>query len=136
MLFEFSNILIALFLSIFFVFSMLFVSRIIRPKAHNEIKLSTYECGEPPIGGAWARFNFRYYILALLFVIFDVEIAFVFPCAVVFKKWVASGSGLIVFLELFFFMVVLLFALLYAWRKGDLEWFKRIEQEGDDGQNP
>ncbi len=126
MLFEFSAILIALVLSIFFVFAMLFASWILRPKDYNDIKLSTYECGEKPIGEAWARFNFRYYILALLFVLFDVEIAFVYPCAVVFKKWVANGSGLLVLGELFFFMFVLLFALLYAWKKGDLEWFKQI----------
>ena len=126
MLFEFANILVALFLSIFFVFAMLFASKILRPKSDNPIKLSTYECGEEPVGEAWNRFNFRYYILALLFVVFDVEIAFVYPCAVNFKEWVKGGKGMVVFLELFFFMLILMFALIYAWRKGDLEWFKGI----------
>jgi NADH-quinone oxidoreductase subunit A len=126
MLFEFTNIFIAILLSVFFVFFMLFASKILRPKADNPIKLSTYECGEEPVGEAWNRFNFRYYILALLFVVFDVEIAFVYPCATVFKKWVLAGNGMIVFLELFFFMAILLLALVYAWRKEDLEWFKGI----------
>ena len=126
MLFGFANILVALLLSIFFVFFLLSLSTILRPVDPHSVKLTTYECGEEPIGEAWARFNFRYYILALLFVIFDVEIAFVYPCAVVFKKWIASGKGMIVFTELVFFMSILLFALVYAWKKGDLEWFKEL----------
>jgi len=132
MLFEFANILVTLFLSIFFVFLLLFTSKILRPVDPNSVKLSTYECGEQPIGEAWARFNFRYYILALLFVIFDVEIAFIYPCAVVFGKWVKNGVGLVALFELFFFMFVLLLALFYAWKKGDLEWFKKItaDREG------
>lgn len=136
MLFNFANILVALFLSVFFVFFMILAAKILRPHNPDEVKLTTYECGEAPIGDAWARFNFRYYVLALLFVIFDVEIAFVYPCAVVFKEWVNSGFGMIVFFELFFFMSILLFALLYAWKKGDLDWFKQISVGGDDGTDP
>lgn len=126
MLFEFSNIAVSLFLSVFFVLFLLVFSKILRPVDKNDLKLSTYECGEEPVGQAWARFNFRYYILALLFVIFDVEIAFIYPCAAIFREWVDKGMGSIVFIEIFFFMTVLFLALVYAWKKGDLEWFKKI----------
>lgn len=78
---------------------------------------STYECGMPPVGDSWIQFNVRYYLIALLFVIFDVEAIFLFPWAVVFRE-----LGVIAFLEMGVFLGVLILGLAYAWRKGALEW--------------
>ena len=77
----------------------------------------TYESGMEPIGGAWIQFNIRYYMFALVFVIFDVETVFLYPWAVAFHR-----LGLLAFIEALVFIAILVVALAYAWRKGALEW--------------
>jgi len=89
----------------------------VRPTKANPVKYETYECGMETIGGRWTRFNFRYYMYALLFIIFDVEVVFIYPWAVRFNK-----LGLFALVEMIVFLVILLAAWGYAWRKGDLEW--------------
>ncbi|MBI4234020.1 MAG: NADH-quinone oxidoreductase subunit A [Chloroflexi bacterium] len=89
----------------------------IRPQKPNPVKSETYECGMETIGGRWQQFNFRYYLLALLFVVFDVEVVFLYPWAVHFKK-----LGLFAFLEVLVFVLVLVLGWVYAWRKRALEW--------------
>src|SRR6202158_970553 len=79
-------LLIFLFIAVFFVFFHLVLGKLIRPARPDPEKLSIYECGEPAIGSAWIQFDLRFYVVALLFVIFDVEVAFFFPWAVVFGK--------------------------------------------------
>jgi NADH-quinone oxidoreductase subunit A len=113
-----------------FVFITLTLGRIIRPHNPTADKVSTYECGERPIGEAWMQFNPRFYLIALIFLIFDVEIAFIFPVATVFRRYVESGVGWLAFAELFIFMAVLLLGLIYVWSKGDLHWVKRIDHRG------
>ena len=113
-----------------FVFLTLTFGRIFRPHNPSADKNSTYECGERPIGEAWMQFNPRFYLVALIFLIFDVEIAFIFPVAAVFKSFIAGGAGLLVFVELFIFMALLLVGLVYVWHKGDLHWVKRIDRTG------
>jgi NADH:ubiquinone oxidoreductase subunit 3 (subunit A) len=92
---------------------------VIRPSRHSEEKLTTYECGENPTGSAWIQFNVRFYVFALIFVIFDVEAAFLLPWAVVFRE-----LGRLAFLEGLVFIAILAVALAYVWRKGDLEWVR------------
>lgn len=105
-----------------FVILNLFLARLLRPHAPNEKKLSSYECGEEAIGSAWVQYNFRYYIFAIIFVAFDVEVLFFFPWAVVYNSMIASGMGVFAFMEMLIFMVVIALALVYAWRKGVLKW--------------
>lgn len=126
--FNFAGLLFLLLASFLFVFGILTLGRIFRPDTPNPGKEEIYECGERPIGDAWMQFNPRFYLIALIFLIFDVEIAFVFPVATVFKRYVANGNGLLVFVELFVFMAILLLGLIYVWRKGDLAWVKQIRQ--------
>ena len=90
-------------------------------------KLATYESGEEAIRTAWFNFNPRFYLVALVFLIFDVEIAFIFPVAAVFKRWVTDGHGGRALLELFGFVAVLLLGLAYVWKKGDLEWIRTLD---------
>ena len=82
-------------------------------------KLISYECGEIPEGSAWVQFNIRFYVIALIFLIFDVEIVFLFPWAVVYQDF-----GLLAFIEAFIFVIILVVGFIYVWAKGDLDWVK------------
>ena len=116
--------LIAIFAVVAFIVptSMLLLSWLLsrirlRPHKPSPIKLDTYECGMQLMGGRWGQFNFRYYMYALLFVIFDVEVVFIFPWAVRFNQ-----LGLFALLEMLAFILILVLGWAYAWRKQDLEW--------------
>lgn len=110
-----------------FVLVSMIVGQFIRPNNTYAEKRETYECGEAPVGPAWFNFNPRFYIVALIFIIFDVEIAFIYPVATVFRKWVGQGQGMFAFMEIFVFVAILLLGLVYVWVKGDLEWIRAIK---------
>lgn len=129
MLFHFGNVLIFLIVGAGFVFVSLTLGSLLRPHVPNQIKQMTYECGEIVTEDAWVNFNIRFYVLALLFIIFDVEIAFMLPVAVVFKQWIKDGSGALALAEIAVFILILLLGLVYAWIKGDLEWVKKVVRE-------
>ena len=93
MLFDFANVLVFTALGLGFVGVNLLIGKLLRPANPQTRKLSTYECGEPSTGSAWVNFNIRFYLVALVFIIFEVEIAFVFPVAAVFRRWVEGGAG-------------------------------------------
>jgi NADH-quinone oxidoreductase subunit A len=112
-----------------FVLVALLASRLVRPDNPTPAKSLTYECGEVPLGKAWFNFNPRFYIVALIFLIFDVEIVFMFPIAAVFRDWVAAGMAGAAIAEIFVFVAILLVALVYVWVKGDLDWVKQIRQD-------
>ena len=92
-------------------------TKILGPGAGGPERRTTYESGMEPIGGAWIQFNIRYYMFALVFVVFDVETVFLYPWAVAF-----SLLGVLAFVEALVFIAILVVALVYAWRKGALEW--------------
>ena len=126
MYFHFANVLVFFVLGIVLAGALLGLGRLVRPSNPFAAKLATYECGEPPTGSAWINFNIRFYLIALVFVIFDVEIAFVYPVTVAFRDYVLQGKGLLVLSELFVFMGILFVGLIYVWAKQDLEWLKRV----------
>lgn len=126
--FDFAQVLVFMAIAVGFVLAALTLSRIVAPKVPNADKGEVYECGERPIGDAWFNFNPRFYIIALIFVIFDVEIALTFPVAVVFRAWRESQAGFIALAELSVFMAVLIAGLFYAWRNGDLDWIKKVSK--------
>jgi NADH:ubiquinone oxidoreductase subunit 3 (subunit A) len=95
----------------------LLLAWLLRPAKPNPIKSSTYECGVETQGDAWVQFKVQYYIYALVFVIFDIEVIFLFPWAVAFNK-----LGLFAFVEMLIFLAILVVGLAYAWGKGVLEW--------------
>ncbi len=131
MLFNLANILVFWGLALGFLIVTLTIGRILRPQVPDSEKLSIYECGEKPITQAWFNFNPRFYIVALVFLIFDVEIAFTYPVGTVFRRWVEEGNGMFAFLELFVFIGILALELAYVWRKGDLEWLRQVVTEKD-----
>ncbi len=119
MLFDFAGVAVFLVFGCLFVCFNLLLSRLIQTRNPHPGKLSTYECGELPIGSGWIQFNIRFYVIALVFLIFDVEVVFLFPWAVVFKN-----LGVFAFVEMMIFVGMLLVGLAYVWGKGDLEWDK------------
>lgn len=126
---EFGKILLFLVGGALFVLIALLVSRAIRPHRPNPEKLSTYESGEEPQGTALIQFNLRFYILALIFLLFEVEIIFLFPWATILaedKRMVLTGGdwGVYAFVEMLFFILILALGLAYAWVNGHLDWVK------------
>jgi len=100
-----------------FVIVTMVLSNIIAPRKRTKEKLQTYESGEAPIGSAWVQYPLGFYIFALLFVAFDVDIVFIIAWAVIFKQLSFFG-----FFEILFFILVLALGLVYAWRKGVIRW--------------
>src|SRR5262252_1908485 len=129
MYFDFANVLVFFLLAFVLCGLMLGLGILLRPANPSVGKLSTYECGEPPSGPAWINFNIRFYLIALVFVIFDVELAFVYPVVTVFRDWIARGQGAFALAEIAVFVGILAVGLVYVWVKGDLEWLKRIPTE-------
>ncbi len=102
---------------------MFATSRLLSSRRRSEAKLTTYECGIPATEYSWSNISLRFYIFAIMFLIFDVEAVFLFPWAVVFLEQNALGNP-VPFYAMMLFLGVLFFALIYAWRKGVLEWQK------------
>ena len=100
-----------------FVVAAMVASNILAPRTRTKEKLQTYESGETPIGSAWVQYPLGFYIFALLFVAFDVDIVFIIAWAIIFKQLSFFG-----FFEILFFILVLALGLVYAWRKGVIRW--------------
>ncbi len=144
MYFDFANIFVFLAFGAFFVvLNVSILSRILRPTVREEAKLTTYECGETPVGSGWVRFDIRFYTVALIFLIFDVEVAFLYPWAVLFQQarrdgvrdWAAGATNeptayaAFLFAEALVFLGILVVGFIYVWAKGDLSWIKASDQE-------
>jgi NADH-quinone oxidoreductase subunit A len=126
---EFGEALLFIVGGLLFILITLFVSRLIRPNRPNPEKLATYESGEEPITSAWTQFNIRFYIIALIFILFEVEIVLLFPWSTVFadKKLMEETHGQWGWLaatEAVIFIAVLGLGLAYAWVNGFLDWIK------------
>lgn len=112
-------VMVAIFIGIgiFLPIAALTIGRLLRPNKPLPEKLTTYESGNEPVGAGQVRFNIRYYLFALMFVIFDVETVFLYPWAVAYRK-----LGLFALVEMIVFVVLLLVGLIYAWKKKVLQW--------------
>jgi NADH-quinone oxidoreductase subunit A len=126
--FEFGAVLVFAIVAVGFAFGGITLSRLIGPKFPNAEKASIYECGERPIGVAWFNFNPRFYLVALVFVIFEVDIALTFPVVAVYRRWAEASPTLAwtAFAELMLFVGILVAGLAWVWAHGDLEWVKNI----------
>jgi len=102
------------------------MQKLLAPNNPYARKLMPYECGEPPTGKAWINFNVRFYLIALIFVIFEVEVAFLYPVAAVYLDWIKRGQRLYVMGEILIFLGILMVGLIYVWVKHDLEWLKKV----------
>jgi NADH-quinone oxidoreductase subunit A len=124
MVLQFANVLVFLAVGVLFLVFSLTLSSLIRPSKYSAEKMMPYECGENPVGSPWIQFNIRFYVFALIFIVFDVEAAFLIPWAVVFKK-----LGMVAFVEGLIFIGILAVGLAYVWAKGDLQWVRPEERE-------
>jgi NADH-quinone oxidoreductase subunit A len=115
---EYGTVLAFLAVALLLGFTALGVNRLLMPFRPNPVKNATYECGNEPAGTAQIRYNVRFYVFALLYVVFAVEAAFLFPWAVVYREI----QGMLPLVEAVVFLGILVIALAYAWRKGALKW--------------
>ena len=116
---DFGTIFIFILMGIVLVYLPLLIQKLIAPNNPNPDKLATYECWEESEASAWVQFNIRFYVVALIFLIFDVEVVFLFPWAVVF-----NDLGILAFIEMGIFLTILLIGLAYVWKRADLDWVK------------
>ena len=115
---------ILLSIAIAVVFSLLFVwlSKAFGPSRPSATKEAVYECGMPPIGTAHQRFSVKFFLVAVLFILFDLEAVFIYPWAVVFKEFVENGMGLYILMEMGFFIFILFLGWFYVLKRGALDW--------------
>lgn len=133
---EFGEVLLFIVGGILFVILSFLVSRLIRPNRPNDQKLATYESGEEAISTAWTQFNIRFYIVALIFILFEVELVFLFPWATIFarEELMDQTNGLwgwFSLIEMIIFILVLALGLAYAWVNGLLDWVKPEQKPTD-----
>lgn len=114
---DYIPVLFSLLLGALIVGTMTNLNRLLGPRASSEVKGEAFECGNEPTGPGWGRFSVKFYLVAILFILFDVEVVFLYPWAVVYRE-----LGLLGLAEMLFFLTVLLVGYAYAWRKGALEW--------------
>lgn len=124
----FGEVLLFIIAGVIFILLTMFLSRLIRPNRPNPEKLATYESGEETIGSAWTQFNVRFYVVALIFLLFEVEIVFLFPWSTVYADATLikedSSWGWFAMSEMVMFIGVLALGLAYAWKNGFLDWVK------------
>jgi NADH-quinone oxidoreductase subunit A len=126
--FHFSVVLAFALVAVLFALGGITASRVIAPRLPSAEKSSIYECGERPVGVAWFNFNPRFYLVALVFVIFEVDIALTFPVVAVYRRWVESTPlrAWSALFELLAFTLILVVGLGWVWARGDLEWVKKL----------
>ena len=128
-------VLILMGIGAIMVLGAILVGSLLRPNKPNKLKTTAYECGEAPVGTAWSNFNVRFYVVSLIFIIFDVEGALMFPVAVVFRDFNKIGAGGVVVGSFLIFILVLILGVVYCWNKGDLDWVKSFQPSHKKGQN-
>src|ERR1700751_3997777 len=129
MYFQFGVALALAIIGIGFMAAMFGIQKFLGPNKSYLRHLTPYECGEPPTGKAWINFNVRFYLIALIFVVFEVEVAFLYPVAAVYLDWIRSGRRLYALSEILVFLLILFVGLVYVWVKHDLEWVKKVPVE-------
>jgi NADH-quinone oxidoreductase subunit A len=120
-IFNYGNVLVFAIAATLFVTVTMLVSRLLQPSVYDTEKLTSYECGMRPVGSAWVQFSIRFYLVALAFIVFDVEILFLFPWSVVF-----TAAGIAALVKMGIFIAILLLGLAYAWQRSDLDWVKQV----------
>jgi NADH-quinone oxidoreductase subunit A len=122
---EYLPLVILLVIAIVLGFLLANLSRLVGPLRPNKVKESVYESGMDPVGSAHDRFKVKFYMVAMLFILFDIEVVFMYPWAVNFKTLSlldSTGTGLFPFIEMLVFVVILFVGYIYIWKKGGLEW--------------
>jgi len=119
---DYTTVAVFLLAGVLLVAAAVFTARLVAPRRPSLLKSTPYESGIEPIGGGWNQSHIRYYVFALLFLVFDVEAVFIFPWAVSTEYFKSIGNGALVFFEMVAFVLILFLGLIYAIRKGVLRW--------------
>jgi NADH-quinone oxidoreductase subunit A len=122
MLAPYIPIAVLVILSIVFGFLIIIIGNLFGPRRNTARKLMPYESGMNPIGPGTRRIPVHFYLVAVLFILFDIEIIFIIPWAVILRQFAAENHGVFALLEMAIFIIILLVGLVYAWKKGALEW--------------
>ncbi|MBB15284.1 NADH-quinone oxidoreductase subunit A [Candidatus Poribacteria bacterium] len=122
MLIDYLPVLLLIVFSVIFAAINLSATHLLGPREPNKSKLSVYESGVQPVGNTRQRFSIRFDLIAMLFIIFDIEAIFLYPWALVFKKFIKDGMGSFILIEMLVFIGILLIGYIYAWKKGGLSW--------------
>lgn len=109
----------------------MFLSHVVGQRKSTRTKLMPYECGKDPVGSARERFSVKFYLIAMIFILFDIEVIFLLPWAVVFKTLKAQGLGTLAYVEMMTFVALLLIGFVYVWKKGLFDWGERARVEAE-----
>ncbi|MCL5270907.1 MAG: NADH-quinone oxidoreductase subunit A [bacterium] len=125
---QFAAVLVFIVLGCLFVFGNLLLGSLVRPSKFGKDKMAVYECGEPTIGPSWIRFNSRFYTIALVYLLFDVEVVVLLPAGLVLKELGAAGYGIAALVAILVFLIVLALGLAYEWFWGNLDWIRHTDE--------
>ena len=114
-----------------FAVSNILLSQLVGQRKATRTKLMPYECGKDPVGSARERFSVKFYLIAMIFILFDIEVIFLVPWAVVFKSLVAEGLSTLAYVEMMLFVALLFVGYIYVWRKGAFDWGERARREAE-----
>ena len=114
-----------------FAVGNIILSQLVGQHKATRTKTMPYECGKDPVGSARERFSVKFYLIAMVFILFDIELIFLIPWAVVFRRFMAEGLGTLIYVEMMLFVVLLLVGYVYVWKKGLFEWGAQARQEAE-----
>ena len=128
---DYFPILLMLVFSAGFAVTQVLMSQFVGQQKRTRTKLMPYECGKDPVGSARERFSVKFYLIAMIFILFDIEVIFLIPWAVVFRSFSIAGAGSLVYVEMMLFIVFLLVGYVYVVRKGAFDWGDRARIEAE-----
>ena len=126
---QYLPILLMFIVAIGFACVNIMLSQLVGQRKQTRTKLMPYECGKDPVGSARERFSVKFYLIAMIFILFDIEVIFLVPWAVVFKAFRDGGLSTLIFVEMMLFIALLLVGYVYVWKKGVFEWGDRARRE-------
>lgn len=107
------------------------LSQLVGQRKRTRTKLMPYECGKDPVGSARERFSVKFYLIAMIFILFDIEVIFLVPWAVIFKDFMKGGLGNLIYVEMMLFVALLLVGYIYVVKKGAFDWSERARHEAE-----
>ncbi len=128
---QYLPILLMFIVAIGFAVGNIALSQMVGQRKRTRTKLMPYECGKDPVGSARERFSVKFYLIAMIFILFDIEVIFLIPWAVVFKTLRDSGMSTLVYVEMILFIALLFAGYLYVWKKGAFDWGERARREAE-----
>jgi NADH-quinone oxidoreductase subunit A len=128
---DYLPILLMFIVAIGFAVSNIVLSQMVGQRKRTRTKLMPYECGKDPVGSARERFSVKFYLIAMIFILFDIEVIFLVPWGVVFKSLVSDGLGTLAYVEMMLFVTLLFVGYIYVWRKGAFDWGERARREAE-----